>query len=433
MKRSTYAARAAALAAATALALAACAGGGEEPTEEQDAGGETVEGGEGTGGDSSGDQLVVGSLLPQTGSLAFLGPPEIAGVDLAVEEINEAGGVLGQDVELVHTDSSDADNAEVATQSVQDLLSQDADVIIGAASSSVSLNVVDDITGSEVVQISPANTTTKLSGYDPYYFRTAPSDLIQGRALGNQIINDGHANVAFLVFNDDYGITLRDVAKETIEAAGGTVTYGNPGEEFDPASDDVIPSAVSAAMSTNPDAIVLIAFDQTRLVVPALASAGFDMSKTYLVDGNLSDYSEAFEPGTLEGAKGTLPGANAPDDFRERLLEIDPELKDFAYAAESYDAVMLAALAAVKGEGTDGPTIQANLHAVSGAEGGTECEGFAECLELLESGEEIDYVAVSGAGAFNDDNDPSSAFVGIYQYAADNTYSWISEEFGELG
>ncbi|WP_149204455.1 ABC transporter substrate-binding protein [Actinotalea subterranea] len=422
MKSSTHAVRAAALAGAVALALAACSGGGDAEPDDEGAG----------GGGESDTPLVIGSLLPQTGSLAFLGPPEIAGVDLAIAEINDAGGVLGQDVEIVHTDSSDADNAEVATQSVTDLMSQKAQVVIGAASSSVTLNVVDDITGAEVVQISPANTSTKLSGYSDFYFRTAPSDVLQGRALGDLVAADGYSNVAFLVFNDDYGITLRDQAKEAFEAAGGTVTYGNPGEEFDPASDDVIASAVTAAVATNPDAIVIIAFDQTKLIVPALATAGFDTSKLYFVDGNLADYSADFEPGTLEGSKGTLPGANAEGEFRDRLLEIDSGLTDFAYAAESYDAVVLAALAAVKGGATDGATIQANLAAVSGADGGTECTGFAECVELLDSGEDIDYAAVSGAGPFNEDNDPSSALIGIYQYGPENTYTWVSEVPGEL-
>jgi len=425
MKRSTIALRSAALAGTVALVLAACGGGDDE-----DAADATADEDEST--TESTGALVVGSLLPQTGSLAFLGPPEVAGVDLAVQEINEAGGVLGEDVVVHHADSSDADNAEVATQSVTDLMSQGVQVVVGAAASSVTLNVIDDITGAEIVQISPANTSTLLSGYSEYYFRTAPSDVVQGSALGNQILADGHTNVAFLVFNDDYGITLRDVAKETIEEAGGTVVYGNPGEEFDPASDDVIPSAVNAALATDPDAVVIIAFDQTRLVVPALAAAGFPAANMYFVDGNLSNYSEEFEPGTLEGAKGTLPGAFPTEEFQARLLEVDPDLNDFSYAAESYDAVVLAALAAVRGGATDGPTIQANMAAVSGAEGGTECASFAECVELLDAGEDIAYATVSGAGPFNEDNDPSSAYVGIYQYGPENTYTWIRAEFGEV-
>ena len=429
MKRSTHAVRAVTLVGALALTLSACAGGSDEPGGDADDATQTASTDE--GGSESG-QLIIGSLLPQTGSLAFLGPPEIAGVNLAIEEINEAGGVLGQDVKVEHADSSDADNAEVATQSVTDLMSKDVSAIIGAASSAVTRNVVDDITGAKIVQVSPANTATDLSGVSPFYFRTAPSDIVQGSALGNLIINDGNANVAFLVFNDDYGTSLRDVAKKTIEDGGGTVVYGNPGEEFDPASDDVIPSVVTAALATNPDAIVIIAFDQTKLVVPALASAGFDTSKLYFVDGNLSDYSKDFEAGTLEGAQGTLPGAFPDEDFQGRLLEVDPNLKDYSYAAESYDAVILTALAAVKGGATDGETIQANMAAVSGADGGTECATFADCVKAIEAGEDIDYKAVSGAGPFNADNDPSSAFVGIYQYQADNTYKWIKAEFGEV-
>src|SRR5690606_613212 len=117
--------RVAALAGAALLALSACGQGG---------------------GSGDGDGLVIGTLLPQTGSLAFLGPPEIAGVDLAIKEINEAGGVLGKDVKVEHGDSSDADNAQVAQQSVTQLKSKGVHAIIGAASSAVTRNVVDDIT-----------------------------------------------------------------------------------------------------------------------------------------------------------------------------------------------------------------------------------------------------------------------------------------------
>ena len=92
---------------------------------------------------------------------------------------------------------------------------------------------------------------------------------------------------------------------------------------------------------------------------------------------------------------------------------------------------MLAALAAVKGGAVDGETIQANMAAVSGADGGTECSGFEECAALIADGEDIDYTAVSGAGPFNENNDPSSAFIGIYQYNDDNSYTWVKAEQGE--
>ncbi|MEJ7745009.1 MAG: ABC transporter substrate-binding protein [Nocardioidaceae bacterium] len=88
--------------------------------------------------------LTVGYLLPTTGDLAFLGPPEIAGVNLAVKEINAAGGVLGKPVSIVPADSGDG-TPPSHSASVDKLLGKKSDVIIGAASSSVSLSVIDKI------------------------------------------------------------------------------------------------------------------------------------------------------------------------------------------------------------------------------------------------------------------------------------------------
>jgi ABC-type branched-subunit amino acid transport system substrate-binding protein len=421
MIRSTHAVRAAALAGAAALALTACGGSGGSSDDAS------------TGGTASGssDALIIGTLLPQTGSLAYLGPPEIAGVGLAVKEINEAGGVLGKDVVQEDADSSDADHAEVATQSVTDLLSKKVQVIIGAASSSVTLNVVDDITAAKVVQISPANTATKLSGYSPYYFRTAPPDTVQGAALGNLITGDGHSNVGILVFNDDYGTSLRDVVEQTVEGAGGTITYGKKGQEFDPAASS-FDSDITALLATNPDSVVVLAFEQTKQIIPALVGAGVDPSTIYLVDGNTADYSADFQPGTLEGAQGTIPGAFPSDDFQAKLKTVDANLKDFAYGPESYDATILAALAAVKGKGTDGTTIQKNLAAVSGANGGEECKSFADCVKLIDAGKDIQYKGQAGVGPFNADNDPSSAFIGVYKYGADNKNVWVKAVEGSV-
>ena len=421
MIRSTHAVRAAAFAGAAALVLTACGGSG-------DSGDDATDGASAAG---SSDALIVGTLLPQTGSLAYLGPPEIAGVGLAIKEINEAGGVLGKDVVQEDADSSDADHAEVATQSVTDLLSKKVQVIIGAASSSVTLNVVDDITAAKVVQISPANTATKLSGYSPYYFRTAPPDTVQGAALGNLITGDGHSNVGILVFNDDYGTSLRDVVQKTVEDAGGTVTYGMKGQEFDPAASS-FDSDITALLATNPDSVVVLAFEQTKQIIPALVGAGVDPSTIYLVDGNTADYSADFQPGTLEGAQGTIPGAFPSDDFQAKLKTVDANLKDFAYGPESYDATILAALAAVKGKGTDGTTIQKNLAAVSGANGGEECKSFADCVKLLDAGKDIQYKGQAGVGPFNADNDPSSAFIGVYKYGNDNKNVWVKAVEGSV-
>jgi branched-chain amino acid transport system substrate-binding protein len=71
-------------------------------------------------------------------------------------------------------------------------------------------------------------------------------------------------------------------------------------------------------------------------------------------------------------------------------------------------------------------TVQKNLAAVSGATEGEECGTYADCLELLEGGSEIHYTGPSGIGPLDDENDPSSAFIGIYQFDANNVPSVTS-------
>jgi branched-chain amino acid transport system substrate-binding protein len=379
-----------------------------------------------SGNQTSANAFRVGGILPLTGNLAYLGPPEVAGVGLAVSDINAAGGVDGAKACNDIQDSGDSTDMSVSTASAGTLVSSKPSVVIGAASSSVSLNVVDTFASNKIVEISPANTAVDLSGYSPWYFRTAPPDGVQGNALGTLITTDGYTKVGFLVFNDTYGTGLRNAVQQTVEAAGGQCVYGckGQGDEF-PAGQTTFSAEVSGVLAAKPDAIVVLAFDETKSIVPELKSQGWDMSKTYFSDGNTADYSKDFAKGTLTGAQGTIPGADPDQSFKDRLsgwAEVGEgkPLKDYAYGAESYDATILAALAAVKGGGTDPQTIRDNLAAVSGATQGTECNTYADCVKLLKDGKEIRYKGPSGIGPFDKENDPSSAFVGIYKYDSSN-------------
>ncbi|MBW3612337.1 MAG: ABC transporter substrate-binding protein, partial [Chloroflexi bacterium] len=94
--------------AALSLLVAACGGGNGTETTEGGTDTTAADGATTAPPQNEGDgTLKIGTLLPETGSLAFLGPPEFAGVDLAVQEINEAGGVLGEPIEVIHGDSGD--------------------------------------------------------------------------------------------------------------------------------------------------------------------------------------------------------------------------------------------------------------------------------------------------------------------------------------
>ena len=215
--------------------------------------------------------LTVGTLLPQSGDLAFLGPPEFAGVDLAVKDINEAGGVNGKPVKQIKADSGDG-TPNIAPSEADKLLRGGADVIVGAASSSVSLSVIDRITAAGVAQVSPANTSTAFDTYadNGLYFRTAPSDVLQGQVMASTLIGDGKQNVAILARQDSYGEALADNVKNFFEQAGGTVVSF---QLYDPNA-ATFSAEVQKIASEDPDAIVLISFDETKKIVPELIKAG---------------------------------------------------------------------------------------------------------------------------------------------------------------
>ena len=142
--------------------------------------------------------------------------PSSQRVELAVKHINEAGGVNGAPVEWLSGDSGD--NGEVANATVDRLLAEDVDAFIGAASSGVSLTVIDKITQAGKIQFSPANTSPTFTDYadNGLYFRTAPSDVVQGAALADLMIADGAETAAFLVLNDSYGTGLSEVHRRPV-------------------------------------------------------------------------------------------------------------------------------------------------------------------------------------------------------------------------
>lgn len=425
MKRSSTTIRLAAVAAASALVLAACGG---SSSDSEGATGEKTDAAPAAKGDGT---LTIGSLLPATGSLAFLGPPEFAGVDLAIKDINAAGGVNGKNVVGVKADSGDTDSG-IAPAETDKLLKAKADVIIGAASSGVSFTVIDKIMSAGTVMYSPANTSTDFDLKPPYnkpdlYFRTAPSDILQGAVMANLLSEDGRQNVAILARQDAYGETLANEISKNLESAGSKVAAkvlysekAGPGD-----------SQITEIADSKPDAIVLVAFEETTTIIPKLIQAGVGPEKipTYFVDGNTANYDKdataVLPPGTLKGTKGTIPGAAAGDDFRKRLFTVNAKLKDFTYSAESYDAVVTSALAAIVAGDDSGAAIAKALPDVT--RGGEKCTSFEACAALLKADPkaDIDYDGVSGPIELSDLGSPTAASIGIYEYDKDNKISPI--------
>ncbi|WP_035717236.1 MULTISPECIES: ABC transporter substrate-binding protein [Gordonia] len=370
-----------------------------------------------TPGPASTEALKIGTLLPATGSLAFLGPPMEAGVELAVKDINAAGGVLDKPVELVTGDSGDT-TTDTANATVDRELSAGTQVIIGAASSSVSLKVIDKVANAGAVMFSPANTSDEFTCYQDkgQYFRTAPADVLQAQALSQTMAEDGVQRVSILALNDPYGTGLADNTVRDLEAAGvpadqiQKIIYDPNAQSFNAEVDQV--------KNFNPDGIAIIGFEESAKIITRMHEVGIgpsDGKLVYGVDGNMGNaLGESVGPGLLAGMKGTTPLTQTSGDFQAALKEVDSELIDFNYAGESYDAAVLSALAATAAKSTDGRTIAANIIGVTN--GDENCDSYQACLDLLNGGKTIAYVGKTGNLAFNAAGEPSVGSYGVLEF-----------------
>ena len=375
------------------------------------------------------DPLILASLMPLSGDLASLGPGIALGAALAVEQINAAGGINGQPVQLIEGDSG-CDGA-VALTSLNDVIAQGAQGVMGAACSGTSLAILDTAIAAEVVMVSPSNTSPQFTKIDKkgFYARTAPSDLLQGDVLASLLVEDGVQTVSIISRADSYGRGLAEATAAAFEAAGGTVKtivyHATDASEFT--------SEVTAVGKGGADAIVGILFPETGCGVlqPAFEQGLLD-TPWYMTDG-VKDAGLASLCGlgtALDGFKGTAPGSaagEAKDAFEAAYAEVSADgSPTFIFAPQAYDAVMLMAISAAA-NGVTGPEIASGL--VAASSGGEKCIGVA-CIALAADGVDVDYVGASGEIELNAVGDPTAATYDIWTTEGDTNPVLRSVDFG---
>ena len=394
-----------ALSAAAVLSMTACAGtGGNARVETAEASGDGV--------------LRVGMILDNAGDNAFLNAPQLAAAKLAVQDINAAGGHKGRPVELlpVHPDQDTGKQAK-------DLAAAKADVVIGPTDSSHAAAAVDVLSHARIPVISPANTAAGLSGLASggYYFRTAAANVAQGPVLAKLAKDSGAATITVLYQEGSYGKDLSAAVTDAATKSGLTVL---PGAGF---KDGAAAEAARSTAKAKPDAVVLIAREGAQDALAGLDSAGLSGSRIILSDGAFARYGSRLASGTLKGTRAVVPGQLPTAAFQAKLLAVDPALKDVSYAAETYDAVTLAALAAARAQDDAGRSIAGNLLAVSGGAAGpgagvptAPCLSYKECLGGLAAGPDINYDGESGPVAFDAKGDITTALFSVYTFGPDN-------------
>jgi branched-chain amino acid transport system substrate-binding protein len=357
-----------------------------------------------------------------SGSLSSIAKSLTTPVEIAVSDINAAGGVNGKPVQLRIKDDGGGENPTVASASMIDLINtQKVDAIIGPTATGTALDLLDTVHSKGVLECSGSNSAEELSTASSggYYFRTAPPDRLQAIALARLLLAGGKRKPAVVVRNDSYGAAFAAPLRQALRKGGASVV-GN--FSYNPNATDLTKVARRIA-ARHPDSVVAISLaDDGARLVNALTAAGVGPSTVplYAPDGMQSTTFHTkvnpTNPALVAGIRGTAPaaapaGPETPFTAALRRAGVEP-----IFSAHYYDCTILTALAAVQAH-SDDPAKMKTAFAKS-LTGKNDCSTFAACATLLAAGKTIHY---RGASSPFDDwqgHEPGQGTYDAWSYAA---------------
>ena len=345
-------------------------------------------------GVASAQDVKLGLLLGYTGPIESLVGPMADGAELAIEEVNDSGALLGGlQVVSVRGDTTCIDSA-VAVAAAERLVTSDrVNAIIGGDCSGVTIAMLQNVAKPNgIVMISPSATSPALSTIedDGLFFRTAPSDARQGEVVAAILQEMDIQEAALTYTNNDYGKGLADSIAANVEMRGGTITMSTPHED----GKGDYSAEVAALAAVGGDILIVAGYlDQggKGIIQAALDSGAFD--QFFLPDGMIGDSLVEAIGADLNGSIGTVPGTDSPGAAR-----LDEMLGMAAgpFVSESYDAAALILLAMQAAGSTESGALKDHVMAVANAPGEQIFPGeLAKGLGILADGGDIDYVGAS--------------------------------------
>ena len=335
------------LVSAVLVSMMAC--GGE--TESSSDGGEKASAG-------GSDTITIGASLPMTGSVALNGEMILDGIQMAVDECNEAGGLDGKEVVI---DAQDDQAEPNQAASVANMMSADEKIvaIIGSLKSSCTLAAAPIYEEAGVVALSPDSSSPEVTNAGEYIFRIKNSDVVLAQTMAKGAISDGHTKFAILYENNDYGAGVLEQSQIAIEEAGCEIVCTESiltGEQTD------FSSIISKIRESGADAILMgVDYNESGLVMKQMKDAGLDLPR-YATDGLFTD---AFIEVGGEAADGTTvltsfitsdQSENVQNFIKKYQEKYDGEMPSI-FQAEGYDCGKIV-IEAIENAGTDRKAIR---------------------------------------------------------------------------
>jgi branched-chain amino acid transport system substrate-binding protein len=355
-------------------------------------------------------EVKVGFLGGFTGGIESLTPPIFEGAQLAVEQINEQGGILDGQTLVMPTGDTTCSDASAASNAADRMVnSENVTAIVGALCTGATIAAANNaaIPGG-VLMVSPASTAPAVSELDDndLVFRTVPSDAFQGEMLAKLLLEKGIDEVAVTYVNNDYGQGLSDAFSAAFESGGGEITE-NLAHEDNRAD---YRSELGSLSVSGVETLVVLAYADTSGQTVLRQAYESGMFTQYVgADGMVGDsLIEAIGADVLDGMIATRPGSPdlpGTDLFigAAEAAELDPSA---VFAAQAYDAAFLIALAIEQNGNADREGLSDALRSVSSAPGEVILPGeWEKAVELIAAGTDINYEGASGSHEFNDNGD----------------------------
>lgn len=316
-----------------------------------------------------GDTVRIGSLFELSGAVAAYGQTQSNAIKMAVEEINEAGGISGKQVEIVEFDTK-SDDTEAAVLATRLASQENVSVIIGPATTSQMQAAIPIVNEFEVPLVSPSVTNTDIVFDDdgnvhPFAYRTSWPNSFQGAGIGKFAYENLNAEKTVVIYDNssDYGVGLYDNFQENYEGEIVSVETVQP-------SDSDFSAIVTNLMAQEFDSIVILAFYQTAgPLVKQIREMGFEQP---IVGSNGFGNDIIYELALPENMNDVYYASLYPiledDEFVQRYQEkfnSDPDM----FAALAYDTVYIVKQAIEQAGSTDPIAVNEALENLGSFEG----------------------------------------------------------------
>lgn len=308
--------------------------------------------------------VTIGSISPLTGTNAVQGLDMKRGEELALEEINAAGGINGNPLKIIWEDTESS--AKGGMDAVHKLVEiNKVPLIIGAYSSGISLPTGQWTNSKKVIQISEASTSPKLREIGPYFFNVMGLDEVMGTKLAEFALESGAGTFASITVNNPFGIGVEIWTEKTINKAGKkwleAVRYNEKKTDYR--------AEIERLFAKKPEAVFFTAYGtESKLILKQAYELGLKPSKGWYAD-YMTMWSNEVIPESAEGIKGLVMGSTTGSRYKEYQeaykKKYGEKAKQTAFGAYAYDAVWIAALALNMAGSTDTDKIAKALYTVS--------------------------------------------------------------------